>query len=373
MRPAYLEPRTDVPAVQDWSTALILAELRWGARITGPMAGVLTGMVVSLVVFLPTTPGTVASAVVLGLVALLTAIGPLMLRVETRPVRRGLLDSPWRRCPATVAAAEDGVFDDRLLVFDDEGTVVLRGMLSDLTDLVLEHQEVFLCGPDGDGRAVVRVAGLCRMESVRVDRRDARPREREPHLVGRPLDDPAVVRAFRGFGLGARAWLWCAGAAGLGAVIAALSLWPLSVAGLAVGGLLVVLAVLALPTAVHVGRWYGEAAAGLRSAAAWTPVPVTLFPWEPNQEVTGLAQLPGGMALVQFPLPHLDVIANIADTGTMWMAGGTTGVVAIGVPRVPALTFAMVQPDRDKPDDTPQPWLLRGKEPGLREIPALRR
>ncbi|MBB5958083.1 hypothetical protein FHS29_004691 [Saccharothrix tamanrassetensis] len=373
MRPAYLEPRTDVPALQDWSTTLILAELRWGARVAGPIAGVSAGVVAWLVVYLPATPGTVAAIVVLGLAALVTAVGPLMHRVETRPVRRGLLDSPWRRCPATVAAPEEGIHDERLLVFGDGGTTVLRGMLSDLTDLVLERQEVFLCGPDGDGRAVVRVAGLCRMQSARVDDRPARPRERAPHLIGRPLDDPAVARAFRYFKIGVRAWVWCAGAAALGVAIAGLSARPLSVAGLVVGGLLVALAALALPTVLRVGGWYREAAAGLSATTRWTPVPVTLFPWGPYEEVAGLAQLPGGTALVRFPLPHLDVIANIADTGTLWIAGGTTGVVAIGVPRVQALTFAVVQPDRDKPDDTSQPWLLRGREPALRNVPALRR
>ncbi len=207
IRPAYLEPRTDVPAIQDWSTGLILAETRWAARIGAPIAVVSGGVTVAMIVLLPATPGTIAAIVVVGLV---------------------------------------------------------------------------------------------------------------------------------------------------------------------VGAVLVVLAALAVPFAVQVAPWYREAVAGLRSASVWTPVPVTLLPWQPNQEVAGLAQLPGGIALVQFPMPHLDVIANIADTGTMWLAGGTTGVVAVGVPRVPVLSFAVFQPDRDKPDEPPQPWLRRTRDPTLHGTPALR-
>ena len=192
-------------------------------------------------------------------------------------------------------------------------------------------------------------------------------------MIGRPLDDPAVARAFRGFRRGTRAWLWSAVPAVVGAVLVALGVWPLSPAGLVVGGLVLVLAALSLPTSLLIGSMYREAVAAAESATRWTPVPVTLFPWESDHEVAGLAQLSSGTAVVRFPLPDLDVIANIADTGTMWMAGDGNGVVAVGVPRVPVLTFAVVQPDRDVPDDTPQPWLLRAIEPGLREIPALRR
>jgi hypothetical protein len=40
---------------------------------------------------------------------------------------------------------------------------------------------------------------------------------------------------------------------------------------------------------------------------------------------------------------------------------------------LPVLTFGVLQADRDKPPDEPQRRLLRGNDPGLREIPALRR
>ncbi|CCH30944.1 hypothetical protein ABZ816_01590 [Actinosynnema sp. NPDC047251] len=372
MRPAYLEPRTDVPAREDWSTGLALAELRMVTTVLGVVAAVSAGAVAALVLFVPATPGTVAAIVLLGLVALFCSLGPVMRPAETAPLRRGLLDGPWRRVAATTAAEEEDVPEDRLIVFDGE-TVVLRGFLQQPAELVLDRQEVFLCGPDAQGRAVVRMAGMCRMERVRVDARPARPRERLPQVSARPLDDPTVARAARGFRYNGKAWLWPAVGAGLGAVVAALSLWPLSVPGLVVGGLVLVLSALAATCFVPIGRLYREAEVGLHAAQTWTPVPVTLFPWEPHRSVTGLAQLPGGTALVQFPLPELDVIANIADTGTMWIAGGTTGVVAVGLPRLPVLGVAVIQPDRDRPENEPQPWLLRHRDPGLREIPALRR
>ena len=373
MRPAYLEPRTDVPAVEDWSTLLVLDQFRGYARASAAAAVGLLVVAVSLIVFPGAAPGTVAAVAVLLLMSLTAALAPLIHRLETAPRRRGLLDRPWRRVPATVVAGGGKWDEDRLLVFAEEGTVVLRGSVPDGLDLVLDRQEVFLCGPDEQDRAVIRVAGLCRLFPLRVDRsgEEARPREREPHLIARPLDDPAVARAFRGFLWGTRAWVWCAIGAAVGAVLVALSLWPLSPAGLVVGGLLIVAAAVMTPGTLLITRLYREAAAAVESATEWTPVPITLFPWESDHEVAGLAQLPRGTAVVQFPLPDPDLIANIADTGTMWMVGDGE-VVTVGLPRVPALMFAMVHPDRDVPEDTPQPWLLHVLEPSWDGVPALR-
>ncbi|MFJ6674160.1 hypothetical protein ACIQMJ_23880 [Actinosynnema sp. NPDC091369] len=373
MRPAYLEPRTDVDALDDWSTRLVLDQFRGYVTWSVVIAVGLLVVAVSLVVFPDPAPGTVAAVVVLGLLGLVTAIPPLAHRVETAPRRRGLLDRPWRRVPATVVAGGGKWDEDRLLVFAEDGTVVLRGLLSDGLDLVLDRQEVFLCGPDEGGRAVVRVAGLCRMFPVRVDTSEdeARPREREPHVIGRPLDDPAVARAARGFRWGTRTRVWCALGAAVGAVLVALSVRPLSPAGLVVGGLLIVAAALMTPSSFLLDRLYREAVAALDSATGWTPAPITLFPWESTDEVAGLAQLPGGTAVVRFPLPDPDLVANIADTGTLWVAGDGE-VVTVGLPRVPALMFAMVHPDRDVPEDTPTPWLLHVLEPSWDGVPALR-
>ncbi|MBB5808517.1 hypothetical protein F4560_008285 [Saccharothrix ecbatanensis] len=373
MQPAYLEPRTDVPAVDDWSTKLFLDEDKAFAHVNDAMAvGSLT-VAVSLVVFPETTPGTVAAVVVLALLGLNAALAALVHRHERAPRRRGLLDRPWRRVPATVAAG--GTWDeDRLILFTEDGTVVLRGSLPDVPLQVLDRQEVFLCGPDDEGRAVVRVAGLCTLFPMRVDAEadEVRPREREPHLIGRPLDDPVVARAFRGFRWGARAWVWPTGAAVIGAAVVSLSLSPLAPAGLVVGGLLIVAAAILSPGVALIGGLYRQAVAAAEAATKWTPVPVTLFPWEEEHEVAGLAQLPTGTAVVRFPLPDRDLIANIAETGTMWMAGEGSGVVTVGLPRVHALMVVMVERDRDVPEENPQPWLRRVFEPSWDGVPTLR-
>ncbi|MFI6095159.1 hypothetical protein ACIA8G_06400 [Lentzea sp. NPDC051213] len=361
----YLEPRTDVPAKDDWSTGLIIQDLRWGARTLGGIA-LVTGAAAAACLFLPMTPGNVGALVVLCLVTLTFALSPLIYRVETRPRRRGLLDQPWRRLPATVAEHEDNdSTTDRLLL---DG-LVLKGWFYDLPDMVLERQEVFVCGPDAKGRAVVRAAGFAKWHNAKACTGEYSARERVERPLMRPLDDEAVLRAHKGLRWGVKAWLWSAVPAGLGGVLILLSLFPLAPTGLLVGGLLLVPALLGIPATIEIGRWYRDAVAAVENSWQWTPVPITLFPWRPNQHVAGLAQLPGGLALVQFVISNLDVIANIADTGVMWVAGTHGDVIAVGVPRVPVLTFAAVQKDRDTPKEDPIPWIQRLHQPDFSGLP----
>lgn len=362
----YLEPRTDVPAKDDWSTGLILQDLGWGAKALG-LVGLVTVAGLAVCFFLPMTPGNVGAMVVLAPMALMCALGPLIYRAETKAVRRGLLEEPWRRCPATVADGEngDGVTDHLLL----EDGRVLRGWFYDLPDMVLERQEVFVAGPNADGKAVVRAAGFAKMHNATLDSGTHRARERVERPLGRPLDDEAVARAFRGLKWGTRSWLWAAVPAVVGAALVLASVFPLAPAGLVVGGMLLVPALLGIPTAIEISRWYRDAVQAVLNSVQWTPVAVTLFPWQPNQHVAGLAEMPGGLALVQFVVPELDVIANIADTGVMWIAGTHGDVIAVGVPRVPALTFAAVQPDRDTPKEDPVPWIQRFHQPDFSGLP----
>jgi hypothetical protein len=173
------------------------------------------------------------------------------------------------------------VDEERLLLFTEEGTVVVRGQLPDVLIQVLDRQELFLCGPDDKGRVVIRIAGLCSLFPMRVDAEadDVRPREREPHLIGRPLDDPVVARAFRGFRWGARAWVWPTGAAVIGVAVVSLSVSPLAPAGLVVGGLLIVAAAILSPGVALIGGLYRQAVAvaAAEAAATWTPVPSRSF------------------------------------------------------------------------------------------------
>lgn len=362
----YLKPRTDCPAARDWSTVLSLAETRAAARTLCVIA-VLLPLAVCLAIVLPMTPGNLTSIGVLGLLGLFGSIGPFLLLIERR--RKRLLDQPWRRCPATVAAAEESAVFDRVIVFEEGRPLVLRGTLADVPTVLLDRQELFLVGPDAEGRALIRVAGLCQPFPAKVDTGDARPREREPSPPGSPPDTRALRRLRRG----ARGWVYPVAAGVLGAALLALGLHPLSPLALVVGAVLLVSGALLTQPVVMLSRYYAKASAAANTANEWTSLPITLFPWEPTNVVAGLVQLPGGMALIQFPLPNLDVIANIADTGTLWIWGTPSGVVAVGLPRLPVLTFGVLQADRDKPPDEPQPWLLRTNDPGLREIPALRR
>ena len=360
----YLEPRTDVAAKEDWSTGLILEDLGSGAKVIGSLAlAAAAGLVGCL--FLPMTPGNVGAVVVLGLLVLMGAMGPVMYRVESKPVRRGLLDEPWHRCRATAAEKDPADPTDRVLL--EDGTV-LKGWFDDMTDMVLERQEVFVAGPDADGHAAIRAAGFAKMHNAKVDTGEYPAAEREERPLMGPLDDVAALKAYDGLRWGMRSWLWSVVPAGIGAVVVLLSLFPLAVSGLVVGGVLL-LSLLGLPTALEISRWYRAAVRAVDNSFQWTPVPVTLFPWKPNQHVAGLAQMPGGLALVQFVIPELDVIANIADTGVMWVAGTHDDLIAVGVPRVPSMTFAVVQPDRDTPKEDPIPWIQRFHQPDFSGLP----
>lgn len=365
----YLEPRTDVPAKDDWSTGLILQELGFARRIMSIIALVsLAGIAGCL--FLPMTAGNITAIVVLSLFALFGAIGPIMHRVETLPLRRGLLDEPWRRVPATLVLNPDNKYPTYVRL--EDGVVLESYMGDDLPDMVRERGEIFVCGPNAKSKAVLRVAGFAETANAKVaweeEFVEAEPGER--HEIGRPLDDPAVLKAFGGLLAGRHAKLGAVIPAAIGAVVVLMSLWPIAPAGLVVGGLVAVLSLIMLPSMIEMSRWYRDAVKGMHAAHRWTPVPVTLFPWKPGTVVAGLATMEGGrLALVQFVDPNLHVIANIADTGTMWIAGVHEDVIAVGVPRVPVLTIAAVQPDSDTPREAPVPWIQRFSQPDFSGLP----
>jgi hypothetical protein len=365
----YLEPRTDLPAKDDWSTGLIMENLGFARRVMSIMALVAGAGVIGCL-FLPMTVGNVAAIVVLSLLVLFGAIGPLMHWTETSPLRRGLMDRPWRRTPVTVVLNPDNKYPTFVQLPD--GVVLESYMGKDLPDMVRERGEIFLCGPDAKGKAVLRVAGFAETATAKITSWEGfvAAEEWERHEIGRPLDDPAVLKAFGGLRAGEHASMGAVIPAVIGVVVVLMSLWPIAPAGLVVGGLIAVLALLTLPSTIELGRWYRAAVKGVLAAHEWTPVPVTLFPFKPGAVVAGLATLDGGrLALVQFVDPDLHVIANIADTGVMWIAGAHEDVVAVGVPRVPVLTIAAVQPDSDTPREAPVPWIQRFTQPDFSGLP----
>jgi hypothetical protein len=44
-------------------------------------------------------------------------------------------------------------------------------------------------------------------------------------------------------------------------------------------------------------------------------------------------------------------------------------VIAVGVPRLPVLTIAAVQPDSDTPREAPVPWIQRLRRPDFSGLP----
>lgn len=292
------------------------------------------------------------------MLGLLGSIGPPVLLAERR--RRPLLAQPWRRCPATVAAAKEIAAFDRVIVFEEGHSLVLRGTLPDVPSVLLDRQELFILGPDAEGRALIRVAGLCQMFPMKVDTGEARPKDREPGLPGHPPHD----RGFRRLRRGAYGWLYPVAVGVVGAAVLALGLRPLSPLALVVGGVLLVVAAVTTPPAVTISRCYAQAAAAANAATEWTSLPITLFPWEPTNVVAGLVQLPAAE-----PRRDRQHRRHRHDLDL----GQSSDVVAVGAPQLPVLAVGVLQADRDKPPDEPQPWLLRGNDPGLREIPALRR
>jgi hypothetical protein len=359
----YLEPRTDVPAKDDWSTRLALT----GVRAVTEDRVVLLVSAVTLVAtsVVPSTPGNTLAMVVLAFSVLSYLSSWFSHRGVRSARRRGLLDEPWRRVPAAVAEkpANDGV--DRLLL---DG-LVLEGKFGGLPDVVLERREVFVCGPDADGHAVVRAAGSTSMYQARVGEGEFPARERVERVLGRPGDEKrirdglALTRQMRPF-----QWLLLVMFPGIVVVLIVMSLSPPAPTGL-IAAALWTPGLLSVPSSIEVllrDRAIAKAVAG---SQPWTPVPMALFPWQRGRYVAGIAELPDGPALVRFPRPWVDLVANIADTKVMWIAGTHEDVLAVGVPGTNLLNFAEVRPQRDAQRSEPLPWWRRYRQPDFSALP----
>lgn len=370
MAGGYVEPRTDVPAAQDWSTGAGVAERRLAGRMLTVVAVALPLTVVFALV-LPATPGNIAAETVLGLIGLFGTIGSSIVLVDRQRHRTRLLGQEWRRCDAVVLGEYQPVMRPRLLVHAHDETFVLRGFLSDQElEVVLDRGEVLLLGPDADGRGLLRVAGLCRIFAVRRI-----PGGGEAVAgVAREPGDPPAERELRTLRLFARIWVFQVAVGAVGAVVLLLGIWPvLSMLALVVGGALLVCGALSFPTTVRIGRSFAAAAAAAAAATTWTPLPITLLPRRRACEVAGLVRVGDRTVKIQFPEPCLEVMANIADTGIVWIRGVPTGAVAVGVPRLPLMTIGVLQGDRDAPPLKGSLRYLWPYEAGLSRIPALRR
>lgn len=357
----YLEPRTDVPAKNDWSTKFVLDDTRF---TTGHTVNLLITVATFVACFfLPMTAGNVAAIVVLAFMLLLTAGAPLTGLAERRAKRRGLLDQPWRRLPATVADNPDEPWD--LLLVDG---LVLKGSFHELPDMVLDRQEVFVCGPDAEGRAMIRAAGFTTMRPAEVDTGEYEARERVDRPLGRPQDDPAVQEVLGSTWMAKMIRGMVAMAVLVSGVLIALSVSPLAPTGLVTAALVATI-LLDVPTMVGVMGSDRQIAHAVERSEQWTPVPIRLFPEKAGHYVAGIAELPGGPALVRFPAPAPVVVANIADTKVMWIAGTHEDLLAVGVPYVNSLTYAVVRGHGIDLDGDPMSWLRRLRPRKLLGLP----
>ncbi|WP_434444441.1 hypothetical protein [Lentzea sp. E54] len=349
----YLEPRTDVPARDDWSTRLALADVRISTR--QHVESLIAVVTFVITFFVPSTPGNTAAKIVLGVLVVLSLGALLPNRAVRRALRSGLLDEPWRRAPAAVAEKCEDDPGDRLLL---DG-LVLKGWFHDLLLVVLDRQEAFVCGPDAEGHAVVRAAGSTSMCVVRADEGEYRPREREERPLGRPRDDERVQDGLRmSRSVGRYFWLFHALTALVVGALVALSISPFAPTGLVAAAMLAP-GLLGLPAMIEVVRRERDIARAVESSPAWSSVPITLFPWTRGYHVAGIAQMPGGPALVRFPRPSFDLVANIADTGAMWIAGTHRGILAVGVPGTSHFMFAVARPDSAVQSGDPMSWWRR--------------
>lgn len=151
-------------------------------------------------------------------------------------------------------------------------------------------------------------------------------------------------------------------------VLVALSVSPLVPTGLVTAALLAV-SLLDIPAVLGSMRRHRVAERSVERAEQWTPVPIRLFPEKAGHHVSGIADLPGGPALVRFPVPVHDVVANIAGTGVMWIAGTHEDLLAVGVPHVNSVTYAVVLPHGVTQEGDPMSWFRRLRPQKLLGLP----
>ncbi|WP_439658177.1 hypothetical protein ACSHWB_38150 [Lentzea sp. HUAS TT2] len=334
----YLEPRTDVPARDDWSTRLALVDVRIG--VSQRVESLLAAVTFVATFFLPDSPGNTAARIVTGVLVVMSLGGLLPNRRIRRALRRGAFAEPWRRVAARVAEKQETDLRDRLLL---DG-LVLTGSFHDLVDVVQERQEVFVLGPDAEGRALVRGAGSTSMYVASVDEGEYPAAERVERELGPPAEDKRLQAGADLMRVaGHFFWVLPVLTSAVVVVLVVLSVSPVQPAGL------VAAAVLAkglcdAPWAIEVFLQARDNAKAVAGSQEWTEVPVRLLPRRRGHHVAGIADLPDGPALVRFPRPNYDLVANIADTGVMWVAGTYRGRLAVGLPGGGGLMAAVVRP-----------------------------
>jgi hypothetical protein len=200
-----------------------------------------------------------------------------------------------------------------------------------------------------------------------VDAGEYQASERVERTLGRPADEQRIqgqLKSNRQLEL--YHWLMTAFWLAISWMLVANSVSPLVPTGLITAALLVP-ALLTIPASTDVVLRNRAIAKAVARSESWTSVPMTLFPWQRGHYVAGIAELPDGPALVRFPRPWIDVVANIADTKVMWIAGTYKGILAVGVPGTNLVTFAEVRPAAQS--SSPLPWWHRYRQPDFSALP----
>ncbi|MFL6145145.1 MAG: hypothetical protein ACJ72N_25180 [Labedaea sp.] len=255
-----------------------------------------------------------------------------------------LTQQPWRAIAVTTVAR-------RVVKPHDESRAGHIRVSLDGAErrLIARTGRVWVVGPDPAGWLALRLDGGAGIYSARL----VHPRAGTPAPTPTPTsggsatagDDPVTSALARQWAWTHAGWLCGLGLYALAAALFALLLsrWVPA---------LLLLPLLLLPALIRIQWWYrvrvGLALPRRMRTGAWTPVPVTLRPWQTGPRgwtgnVTGTIHLdPDHRVEFEMPVARFDLLDTIDSTGTMWVVGqprpGQTMVV--GFPGYPLLGFA---------------------------------
>jgi hypothetical protein len=267
-------------------------------------------------------------AVVSGVFGLM-AVAYLVL-VPARPDREFLGRSPWREAPATVVGATRIELDDPLVP-----AVRAMSMPSPYRAVVARTGRIWVTGPDRRGRVAVRVEGSRVIHPVRpLDRGRSR------QAVHR---DQATVthRTAR--------WMATTPVAMVLAMTGVYGLFSSITVTRLVSFVFVVGSMTVLWCAMVGHRFAWCRLPRLIRAGEWARVDVQVSPWDARRDLTvdahGLIRLADGtVRSIRMRAATVDLLATIAETGVLWVAGEPTPgrTVAVGFPGYPLLASARV-------------------------------
>jgi hypothetical protein len=350
-RPPLVLPQEHGRAIDDPNTAL-LERIRAGVLRRSSLVALIL-ILFGVLMYFSVRDGQVTKSVYLGilLVALLALIA-LQLWLHVPHIRHGkalLSRYGWRRLPATIVSDKPCLV--RVNIDGTDVTMRVRRTNRNAKQILLRTPTLWICGPDEQGRALLRLAGSVGHGLTQVT--GAVPTGAPPTLIHpatpRPADEPALSWSRR---IQSRALLI---AMAVSLVFVGIGVGNLTwtgfdfgeIDGTAFGGSIGGLAMFIL-----MAQGYAKARKTFRQLAQapyWQPVPVSLDTWDrpANSALrtgSGRVILPGGWeGFVDFPRLSFDLAANMRATGVLWVAGDAApgATVPIGLPGYPLLGRAV--------------------------------